>query len=83
MRIVSRRTLRLFSEAHSRAKVSLDSWFKIAKKANWNSLAELKQTYPHADLVGRLVVFNIGGILNRREPTGFRQNRETGSCSQS
>jgi mRNA interferase HigB len=33
----------------------------MAKKAQWRSLAEVRQTYPHADLVGRYTVFNIKG----------------------
>jgi mRNA interferase HigB len=37
------------------------SWYKTAKKADWQNLAEVKQVYPAADLVGRYTVFNIGG----------------------
>jgi len=37
------------------------AWYKTAKKANWQNLAELKAVYPSADLVGRYMVFNIGG----------------------
>jgi len=37
------------------------AWYKTARKANWQNLAELKQVYPSADLVGRHTVFNIGG----------------------
>ena len=36
------------------------AWYKTAKKANWQNLAELKAVYPSADLVGRYMVFNIG-----------------------
>lgn len=37
------------------------AWYKTARKANWQNLAELKQVYSSADLVGRYVVFNIRG----------------------
>ena len=37
------------------------SWYKTAKKADWQNFAEVKQVYPAADLVGRYTVFNIGG----------------------
>ena len=37
------------------------AWFKTVKKSKWQNLAELKRTYSSADLVGRYVVFNIGG----------------------
>ena len=39
----------------------MKAWYGIAKKAKWKNLAELKQVYPSADLVGGVVVFNIKG----------------------
>jgi mRNA interferase HigB len=35
------------------------AWYRIAAKADWKSLAEVRKTYPHADLVGDKTVFNI------------------------
>jgi mRNA interferase HigB len=37
------------------------AWYAIAKARTWRSLAEVKRDFPHADLVGGLTVFNIGG----------------------
>ena len=37
------------------------AWYRTAKKANWENLAQLKLVYPTADLVGRYTVFNIAG----------------------
>lgn len=31
------------------------------KAGRFKDFAELRQTFPHADIVGQLVVFNIGG----------------------
>jgi mRNA interferase HigB len=39
----------------------LDTRFRIAKKAQWNSLAEIRQTFPSADAVEGYTVFNIKG----------------------
>jgi|SRR5579862_3685219 len=61
VRIVSKRTLRAFWERHPQAKVPLESWYRIAKRANWRHLADVRETYPHADLAGDLTVFNIKG----------------------
>ena len=36
-------------------------WHQIAEHATWKSHAELLQTYPSADVIQRLTVFNIGG----------------------
>jgi len=52
-----------------RATTPLDSWYRIAKLARWESLEDVRQTYPHADgvIVGKgdqkrvHTVFNIGG----------------------
>jgi mRNA interferase HigB len=61
MNVISFKRLRDFASAHRDAYTALAAWYKTAKRANWQNLAELKQTYPTADLVGRYVVFNIGG----------------------
>ena len=61
VRVISRRRLREFWETHPRAEVSLRTWFKVVSTAIWQDFAHLRQSYPSADQVGRLVVFNIGG----------------------
>jgi mRNA interferase HigB len=53
----------------TKAATSLDSWYRIAKRARWASLQDVRQTYPNTDgvAVGRgdqkrvYTVFNIGG----------------------
>jgi mRNA interferase HigB len=61
MHVISLKRLREFFSTHRNAESSLMAWYKTAKKANWQNLAELKAVYPSADLVGRYMVFNIGG----------------------
>ena len=47
----------------------MDSWYRIAKRAKWESLEHIRRTYPHADgvTVGKgdqkrvYTVFNVGG----------------------
>jgi mRNA interferase HigB len=58
MRIIKRATLEEFWQRHTDAKVSLESWFAVVRAANWQTPAEMKRTYPHADLVGRRTVFS-------------------------
>jgi len=41
--------------------VALDVWYRIACKASWKSLAEVRQVFPHADSVGKYTVFNVKG----------------------
>ena len=61
MRVVSRRRLREFWEHQARAEVSLRAWYKVVKTVRWRDFREVRQTFPSADQVGRLVVFNIAG----------------------
>jgi mRNA interferase HigB len=61
MHVISFKRIREFFQVHRDAESPLTAWYRTVKKANWQNLAELKQTYPAADLVGRYVVFNIKG----------------------
>lgn len=61
MHIVSLKTLRTFWEKHPDSFIPLSRWYKIVERSNFGSFVELRATFPTADLVGDLVVFNIGG----------------------
>ena len=61
MHIISRKALRLFAQQYPDSKTALDVWFRIIKKNRFTSFNELHTLFARADLVGRLVVFNIGG----------------------
>ena len=61
MRIITHSRLRLYEEKHAEAKDPLDSWYRIAKHADWRNLAETRRDFSHADLVGTCTVFNIKG----------------------
>jgi len=61
MHVITRKRLIAFSEYHPDAKVSLDRWYRIIKHTNFESFADLRNTFPSADQIGRLTVFNIGG----------------------
>jgi mRNA interferase HigB len=61
MHIISQKRLREFWELYPDAENSLRAWHQIAERATWKSIEEIRQVYPHADRVGRCVVFNIGG----------------------
>ncbi len=64
MRIISRKTLRLFWEKpeYAEAEQPLKAWFKEASNADWASPAAIKAAFGNASIVGNnRVVFNIGG----------------------
>src|SRR5712691_10874942 len=59
--VISKRTLRQFWELHADTETRLRAWHQVVNAASWNTSHDLKSTFPSADLVGRLVVFNVGG----------------------
>jgi len=61
MHIISKKKLREFWERHPKAQSPLESWFQIAKKAEWESFTDVRNTFNSTDQVGRFTVFDIGG----------------------
>jgi len=61
MHIITRKRLNEFAEKHPDAKSSLQHWYRLAKKNEFESFAELRKTFGSVDQVGNLTVFNIGG----------------------
>ena len=59
VRIISRKAITESSAKHSEWSASLNSWYKIAKAANWNSFEDLKASWKSSDKVGKFVVFDI------------------------
>jgi len=59
--IISRKALRQFWEKHPNSQNSLSRWYKVVSRTEFNNFNELRTTFPSADKVGNLVVFNIGG----------------------
>lgn len=62
MRILALKTLRLFWEQHPDARQALQAWYRDAKRATWNTPADIRNVYRSASMVGNnRVVFNIRG----------------------
>jgi len=61
MHIISRKRLLEFAKKHPDCSAALESWYRIVNRTDFNSFSELRQTFPSADKVGNLTVFNIGG----------------------
>ena len=59
LNVISRQRINEFINEHKDAESSLTAWFKTARKARWEHLADLKGDYPNADLAGELTAFNI------------------------
>jgi mRNA interferase HigB len=61
VRIIAKSRLMALAAAHGDCVQQVTDWYNIARKAAWRNLAEVRQTFRHADQVGDKTVFNIKG----------------------
>ena len=61
MRIISRKALRAYWEKHPESEQAFTEFYGKLKRCSPNNIAELRQTFPSADIVGDCIVFNVGG----------------------
>ena len=61
MHIISRKALQHFWTQYPDSQTPLSRWYKILEQSEFASFDELRRTFPSADNVGDLIVFNIGG----------------------
>ena len=61
MHIITRKRIQEFIKTYPDSASSLETWYWIIKRAEYNSFSELKQHFRSADYVDGFVVFNISG----------------------
>jgi mRNA interferase HigB len=61
LHVISRKKLLEAAKVHWDLYAPLDTWYRIAKKAEWRSLEDVRQMFPFADGAGKYTVFNIKG----------------------
>jgi mRNA interferase HigB len=61
MHVITRKRLNEFAEKHPDAKSALARGYTIMRKGRFLNFAQLRETFPQADQVGKFTVFNIGG----------------------
>ena len=62
--IISWRKIREFLQAHPEdfsAEAAFKAWYKKAEKTHFRHFGDVKNSFGGIDLVGRLIVFDIGG----------------------
>jgi mRNA interferase HigB len=65
LHVISRKKLLEAAERHRDLAGPLDVWYRIAKKAEWRNLVDVKRVFPTADAAGRFTIFNIKGNAYR------------------
>ena len=61
MHIISGSRLKKYCVLYSNAEPALRKWLKATEKTVWNNFVETRQTFPSADLVSNLTIFDIAG----------------------
>ena len=61
MRILSYKTLKEASAKYSNLMPALNAWYRIANKAKWEKLDDIRKVWPKTDSVGNFLVFDIKG----------------------
>lgn len=61
MRVISKKKVSDFIEGNLESKASLENWYRIVSKSDFGNFSDLRMTFPSADQVGDLTVFNISG----------------------
>ena len=61
MPVISKPAILEFAQEHPDALAPPMNGYRITKRADWGSLAEVRRDFAHADSVGRRTVFNIHG----------------------
>ena len=61
MHVISHAKIVAAQAVHADCVTALDHWYRLAKRANWRNVAEVKACFPAIDKVGDTFVFDIGG----------------------
>ena len=59
--VITKRGLLERAAKYPDASISVQRWFDTANAADWHNLEEIRRSYPAADMVGPLAIFNIHG----------------------
>ncbi len=66
MRVIAKKTLRVFWEKHRNCEQQLKTWYEEAVESIWVSPNDIKKNYPSASfLADNRIVFNIKGNTYR------------------
>jgi mRNA interferase HigB len=59
--IINVSELHHFTFKHAKARRAFSNWLDVTLAADWNSFADVRETFRSADYVKNVVVFDVGG----------------------
>ncbi len=65
MNVISKRGLKQQIEQHQDCAAAALAWYRVARKAEWTSLEEVRREIASTDQVGRVLIFNLRGNAYR------------------
>ena len=76
MNVISKRGLLQLTAKHLGVETESLDWYRVACAADWSCFAEVRATFPSADMIGEVLVFNLGHNRYRLITTVFFGTRE-------
>jgi mRNA interferase HigB len=61
MRIISEKTIRKFWLKNRDAEMAMREWMTAVRQTDWQSFADVRQTFNHADVYKNCTIFDVGG----------------------
>lgn len=61
MRIISERTIRKYYADKPESEMAMIEWIRIVKVADWLNFFDVRNTFNHADVFKKCVIFDVGG----------------------
>ena len=69
MTVVGEHKITRFAKKHAASRKPLARFIELAHAAEWKHFSEVKETFPAADYVSGIVIFDIGGNKYRLTAT--------------
>ena len=61
MNVISKRGLMQEAAKHPETMAALENLYRVARRASWQGLQEVREQFPSADQVGSVLIFNVLG----------------------
>ena len=74
--MISKRGLLTLTAKHPDTEIECLDWYRIAAAATWTRFDDVRADYPSVDLVGQVLIFNIGRNRYRLIATVFFATHE-------
>ena len=76
MNVISKRGLRKLIAKHPETEMEALDWYRVAVAADWSCFADVRATLQAADMIGEVLIFNVGHNRYRLITTVFFATRE-------